>query len=372
MSKQTDDLETYLTIVKTELGDHPDAEDIIHELRTHVWDVADGIAAKTGSSVEDSFIMALEQMEEPQVLAKKFQIEQVPHTKMWTEPKSDLPERKITNQEFILLAIIGFFVATIILSIILWVDQLTDTKLDPFNFIVGLVQVAILIALIIGFLYYRDEKVFKNQVQKLRNKFSKTKEKEDDAPASEIEQSKKKKDDCSSDEICEIYGVHILGLLKVIFGFLIILGALYVTFIAQWELFTDNWFSIGLIVFIFLQIIDIIEGMIRMVIGEIRISRLICSIVEMFHFMGTVILVIFYPFDIAGWFETINDPTARSIVDAINNVISRPDHTFRIVMGVLAVFILMSALSNAAKFEEWKPSQHRSLTISSDQPVEES
>ena len=72
------------------------------------------------------------------------------------------------------------------------------------------------------------------------------------------------------------------------------------------------------------------------------------------------------------WFETINDPTARSIVDAINNVISRPDHTFRIVMGVLAVFILMSALSNAAKFEEWKPSQQRSLTISSDQPIKES
>ena len=107
-----------------------------------------------------------------------------------------------------------------------------------------------------------------------------------------------------------------------------------------------------------------------MFVGEIRISRFIHSTVAILYFLGTIIMVIFYPFDIAGWFETITDPTARSIVDAITSVTSRPDYWFRIFMIVGAVFALMDAFYNLGKFGMWEPSQQKSLTIK--QPLDES
>ena len=370
MNNTMNDLEAYLNIVKAELGHHPDAEDIIQELRAHIWDVANGIAAKIGSSVEESFIMALEQMEEPQILGSKFQIEELPPTPIWKEPRSVLPEKKLTDREFILLGIIGLFAATVILSIISWVDQLTDTNLDSFNFIVGLVQVAILIALIVGFLYYRNEHEFKNQVQNLRDKFGKMEVKEVVAPTLVLGPKTEKKDDCLSDEMKDALELHFQGLFQIILGILVIIATLYITFIAKWDLFTDYWFSIGLFVVIFLQIADIIKGTIKMFVGEIRISRLIHCTVGILYFLGTIIMVVFYPYDIAGWFETITDPTARSIVDAITSVISRPDYWFRIFMIVAGVFALMDAFYNLGKFGMWEPSHQKSLTIKP--PLEES
>ena len=79
-----------------------------------------------------------------------------------------------------ILAVIGFFAATIILSIISWVEQQTSTDLGFLNFILGLFQFGILISLIIAYFYYRNEQEFQRQMQKLKHTFEKIEKGEED------------------------------------------------------------------------------------------------------------------------------------------------------------------------------------------------
>ena len=100
MNKQVESVEQYLNEVGMHLGDLADKDQIIIELRAHIWDLANQLSINKGLSVQEAFDDAILRMEDPQILASKFLDEEPTSTKVdWKAPITT-PESKIKNEQF--------------------------------------------------------------------------------------------------------------------------------------------------------------------------------------------------------------------------------------------------------------------------------
>jgi hypothetical protein len=352
----TKDFTDYLNTVREALGSHPQVDDIIQELHDHIWDSASNISKKTGYSVQEAFKIALREMEDPNILATNFLHDQGNFIEgNWREPKSVLPEKKLTGLDFLILAVIGILASTALVSLVSWISQISGSSLDPLNFTFTLIQFIFIVAILVGYFYYKDEQEFKDQLENLRKRFNKIKEKE---PISDETKYK-----------FSAFGIHMQGFFQTVWAVVFFIGVLYVTFIAQWKLFNDYWYSIGLILMTFLMIFEVIQGTIKMVVGEIRVSRLIYSTNQMFMVAFTVIIILFYPFEFNTWLPAITNPNWNWVPDLIFSLTNDPDYVIKTGLGILAIFALMDGIYNINKFGKWKPSYHKSLVFK--QPTEE-
>ena len=167
MNDKHEDVEQYLAEVGRYLEPLPDKDQILKELRAHIWDLANRISDKGKDlTIQDCFEQALMMMEEPKVLASKF-LEEEPDEKEWRAPLRT-PETKMENEQFIILAVVG--VGAVIVFSWLMNYFVKEPIVSMFSFLLGLGVTGIFIVM----LYVNDERLFKEQIGKLRQTFQRT------------------------------------------------------------------------------------------------------------------------------------------------------------------------------------------------------
>ncbi|MHA2365918.1 MAG: hypothetical protein ACXAC7_18305 [Candidatus Hodarchaeales archaeon] len=376
MSNQYGDVENYLKEVQTFLGDLPDKETIIQELRTHIWDLANDFSEKKGISVQKAFTLALQEMEDPQILAARFleeeKLDQVidsKSTSSWKAPARDIPEYKIEPIQFLVVGVIGIL---LVLAMAALVAITTD---DPFVFVISLIFGVLTIGLFMFILYYKDDQIYQEQITLLRTKF--TKWKGDTQPKLD-----KMKSNLQKTKVSPIWGNlggHLEG-----FGnfFLLILLSFVVmwltfgqgnfkigdtdinvgpdSFFTDFQLFDEKlWIPVGVTLVFIIIGIKMIQALIQIAVGKIQVSRLISAFVNVIIASCFTLLVIFYPFTLeqaliyifTDFTTIVDDPT----------VFSQADMWVRLILGIIAIVHFLNAIYDIIKFGYWKTSERKSL-----------
>lgn len=413
MKKDITDVESYLSEVRKYLASLPDADAIVSELRSHIWDTANKISIEDGVSVEDSFRYALAQMEDPRTLASNFvdeEVVQTAPTKPTTEsstvvqlkqPATAVPETKVNDKQFFALGIVGFIVVMMLATI-----ASIDTE-QPAIFIVSFIVGTLAIGAFTFILYFYDEKLFNEQLDQLRIKFNKISTKIVDDVSKTIDKRKSYGSNRNSGAafvnkdgepvkvqsrnvgyyatrksrtgiqyyVKEItskgtskwtFLEHLGGLFSFIFQALLMGFLLALDYGTDVPLFNDNWHYTGMILVFSTLGIQMIASLIRLVVGRIRATRLISAFVSLVVGSCAVALVIIYPFTLG---EAFNFALAAKIDDpeALHALVTYGDSVFRTILAVIAGISFMKAAYNIFKFGSWRPSDNKSLLVRSEQ-----
>ncbi len=355
------EIDQYLLLVRKKLSMLPDAEDIVQELRTHIWESANKFASRDNLPIEQAFRKALNQMEDPEILASRFYEESGYEYSSSDSPssatssssssfsqnfqsKSVIPEKKLDQDKFFLIAILGF-VASMIIG-----GTLITTINDPVISVLGsLIQMVAFVAFI-GYLYYRDDQNFKDQLALLRQKFEKG--------FSNKNKPKGSKKKFFSPQV-EAFFVHLGGVLGAIFMFIVLLFLAFISYINVQPIFNDYWFSIGIIGFFIMIGLQMIYFAVQAFVGQVRGLRMLGAFINLISAIIIFVLIFYYPFTIgegitklAG--SSLTDPQAIAFLTKI-------DYYIRIVMGVAVAINLMKAVYSIFKFETWKAKDTKSL-----------
>ncbi|MHA2249001.1 MAG: hypothetical protein ACXAD7_01505 [Candidatus Kariarchaeaceae archaeon] len=358
------DVDEYLRFVRNELQDLPDCEGIIQELRNHIWDLAAGISSTKFANTEDSFIEALKLMELPEVLAQKFidEDQQTKETKTMQDrlvvPASSIPEKRISVRQFSILGIVASIILSILSSIS--VDQYDVTVISDTNgntvteevtIIPYLLLGLVFILATIGILYKNDEWLYKKQVSNLRQKFT-MKDKSNLADNQLTPGVYAKPSNTRWQAISE----HIDGLIEVILYTFVLIVFIAATIMNDQDFFTDNWYYVGFTAISLDLGARIIRAGIRMIVGQVRISRLISAIVNFISGISRIILVIFYPFN----FDDQGNDLTIQIVSADPQFTSS-DALMVFILSVLATISFLLVIYDFMKFGLWGSHEQKSL-----------
>ena len=169
MNKSVESVEQYLNEVSMHLGNLADKNQVITELRAHIWDLANKLSVDKGLSVQEAFDHAILRMEDPQILASKFLDEEPsPSRADWRTPITT-PESKIKNEQFLLITIVGIASLAIIALLIRVPSSPLTSIASVLTFILGV----LVIGMFVLALYFYDEKLFREQIANLRETFLK-------------------------------------------------------------------------------------------------------------------------------------------------------------------------------------------------------
>jgi len=285
LNKQVESVEQYLNEVSMHLGGIADKEQIINELRTHIWDLANQLSIEKGLSVQDAFDHAILRMEEPQNLASKFLDEEPSPTKAdWRTPITT-PETKIRNEQFLLIALVGVVGVTIMALIISFTTSSDSliTVATFLSFIFGILAIGMFIAI----LYFYDEKLFREQIEKLRETFLKPIEdrktqltdKKQNSMFESKEHTKTKTPSFWSafgEHLGGFFGAFFIGLVFIFFLLVDIMGVIPLD---HWS--NDNWDFYGSIAIYTLLGAGFIESVFELIFGRIRATRLVSACASM-------------------------------------------------------------------------------------------
>ncbi|MHA1972902.1 MAG: hypothetical protein ACTSW1_07910 [Candidatus Hodarchaeales archaeon] len=362
MSNNYENVEEYLKEVDKYLGSLPDKEQILKELRAHIWDQANRIAESgKGLTIQESFDQALMMMENPKTLAAKF-LEEETETNDWKSPVLT-PENKITNEQFIVLAVLGFG-AVAVLGLILQIIS-NDPLVSIIAFFLGLIA----IVLFIMFLYISDEKLFREQLYKLRVSFQRSYDeiKEEFMKRQRTPPTDKEivvfysEDEEKSKEVgfWGAFGEHLGGFIGGILTAVLIAFLIYLD-ISEFPLFNNNWYFVGAAAtYISLGTILVYSAFL-VLFGKIRIGRLLSAIKNFIEAACAVILLLYYPFTLSTAIFGISTAEILANPD-LYKIIGSADIILKWVIGVSGVISFLSALYDIFKFGSWKPSDRKSL-----------
>ena len=373
MNDKHEDVEQYLAEVGRYLEPLPDKDQILKELRAHIWDLANRISDKGKDlTIQDCFEQALMMMEEPKVLASKF-LEEEPDEKEWRAPLRT-PETKMENEQFIILAVVG--VGAVIVFSWLMNYFVKEPIVSMFSFLLGLGVTGIFIVM----LYVNDERLFKEQIGKLRQTFQRT-------FASEIRHKYYKqiydeiRHEVEKDtqpvlerKVVEYYHeekpvkeVSYLGAFGEHFGGFIggIFTAFFMALLFYWDisgfpLFNENWYYIGAFALYISLGVDLLYFGSLVLIGKIRVSRILSAGKNFVGAISAVVLVMFFPFTIDLALQAVMpadffaSPDFMWILSNINNIV-------RVIIGIVGLINLLEGLYDIFKFGTWKPSDRKSL-----------
>ena len=358
------EIDQYLHLVRKKLSMLPDAEEIVQELRTHIWESANKFATRDNLPIEQAFRKALDQMEDPEILANRFYEESgyeysssdIQSTPSYSQNssfaqsfqnKSVVPERKLEQDKFLIITIMGFAASMIIGG------TLIATIKDPVISILGsLIQMGAFLGFIL-YLYYRDDQTFKEQIALLREKFEK-----EFANKNKGRKGKKRRK-FVSDRV-QILFIHIGGVLGAMFMFFVLILLTVVSYIYVQPFFNDYWFSVGLIGFYIMIGSQMIYYVVQAFLGKVRGLRMLEVIINFLSAIIIFILIFYYPFtigkgiiEVAG--SSLTDP------DVITFLSTKIDYYIRIIMGIVVAVNLMKAIYGIFKFETWKAKDTKSL-----------
>lgn len=361
MNKQVESVEQYLNEVSMHLGGIADKEQIINELRTHIWDLANQLSIEKGLSVQDAFDHAILRMEKPRNLALKFLDEEPsPRKTDWRTPIT-IPETKIRNDQFLLIALVGV-VGVAIMALIISFTTRSDSLITVatiLSFIFGILAIGMFIAV----LYFYDEKLFREQIEKLRETFLKPLE-EKKAQITEKKQNSmfisKIPTKVKTPSFWSALFEHLGGLFGAFFISLVFIFFFIIDVMDVVPLYNDNWDSIGLIAFYGLLGAGFVKSVFELIFGRIRATRLVCAFASMAAVLCCIILIIFYPFTVESALTSIYPDMIISFnMDSIG--IDSIETGVKVIIGIFGIFQFLFVLYNIFKFGAWKPSDRKSL-----------
>lgn len=351
-------IEQYLHLVRKKLGDLPDTEIIIQELRTHIWDLANNLSIKKGLAIQDAFTQALEQMEDPDILASKFldvnttgtglYISTPKKINSWNAP-SLVPDRKITAPELLIVAIFGFILTMFMATIV------TITTSNSGIFVVTFILGIIATGGFAFFLYFQDERTFQEQLTKLKMHFEKNKTRS----SNNITNYKNKFEKTFSNPTVQAFFEHFSALMGLIGEFFMLGIILYLSFTDSIPIFNNKWYPTGMTIVLIMMSIQIIATAIHVFTGRIRISRLINGVEASTSGVAFLLLALYYPFTFGAAFlyffeKSITDPKTIQSLTQIDSAIPS-------ILTIIGILLLMSAIYNFIKYTMWKPTERRSL-----------
>ncbi|MFX0094719.1 MAG: hypothetical protein ACFFBD_23485, partial [Candidatus Hodarchaeota archaeon] len=242
MTKQLESVEQYLEQVSKYLEPLSDKDQIITELRAHIWDQANRLSEENKElSVQAAFDQAIRMMENPEILAAKFLEEESGTTRIDWKAPIKAPEVKVKNEQFLILAIVGFG-AVIVMS---WILQMTTD--EPVISIVSLILGIFATGMFILGLHLSDEKLFRKQLTRFRELFQKPPSLSKGTPNTSGAGMSFVKD--GSITIKEVgfwraFGEHFVG---VIIGIFIVFAFAFLFLLETMNLplFNDKWYPIG-------------------------------------------------------------------------------------------------------------------------------
>lgn len=328
-------VEEYLTQVSKSLKSFPEKDQILAELRAHIWDVAHDISATEQVSVTKAFEIALDRVEEPQILANRFLKEYEDFETRFS------PETQIQERQFLLMGILGLTFVAVISFIFTLISQ--ETLLF---WIFTLVPGGILTVICIGYFYYRDRQDFKEQVEIFRTQIRE-----------QLFEGKKKELTPSSS--WRALGEHISGLIGVFLTLAVILLVFWIDITAAAPLFNENWYISGAIACYIAWITSLIRYIAKVFLGQIRVSRLFNAANNLITSLALSTLVVAYPFTIG---LAVTKAIGSGIVGSSTlGILGNADFYLHIIFAIAAVVSAISAVYNLFKFGVWQPEEKRSL-----------
>lgn len=363
------EIDQYLHLVRKKLSMLPDAEAIVSELRTHIWESANKFATRDHLPIEQAFHKALDLMEDPEILANRFYEESgydypsssIPSSTSTSSgssfsqsfhQRSIVPERSLDHDKFYFIALLGFIASMLIGGILI------TTIKDPLISLIGtLIQIGAFLGFI-GYLYYTDDQNFKIQIAKFREKFEKAHAQHQQEKISRRKLRHQKK---WLSPQTQAFFVHLGALLGAIVMFLMLLLLTYVSYINVQPFFNDNWYSIGFIGFATLIGLQMIYYCTKVFLGQVRGMRMFESLINFVSAIVIIFMILYYPFTIGhGILElagtSITDPNTITILAT-----GKLDYYIRIFMGITVIINIMKGLYGIFKFGTWKEKDTISL-----------
>ena len=320
-------VDKYLTEVGSHLNALVDKDQILNELRQHIWDVAQAISQEENVPETQAFEIALTQMETPKTLAEKFLGESTQHERF-------SPERKITEQNFLIIGLLGCgFVA--VASAIYTIISSETWIFWVFTFIPGM-------ALVLGsllYFYFYNEKEFQEQMILFREEIQK-----------QFKTGKTAKPVGFWGSLTTHLG-GLIGALSVLFAMILVL---WIDINDVLPLFNDNWYYTGAFACYIAWITSFFTYLSRLFLGQIRISRLISAADNTIGSLCLTTLFIIYPF-------TVGDALVSLLGSTIPSFLVNADFFLQIIFGIAAIVMIISAMYDFFRFGIWLPEDKKSL-----------
>ncbi|UCG02959.1 MAG: hypothetical protein JSW11_03015 [Candidatus Heimdallarchaeota archaeon] len=356
MNKQYETVDEYLDQVRMYLEPLSDKDQIIKELRAHIWDQANRLSEEnSGLTIQAAFHQALLMMENPKTLADKF-LEEEP-SDFATDWKSPIkvPETKVKNEQFLVLAIVGF-AAVIIMALAIQMIS-NDIAVSILAVIIGILA----IGMFTFGLYLSDERLFQEQLDRFREMFQKPKSSQKAMEASSVSFIREKP---VTKEVgfWSAFGEHLGGFL----------GGVFITFVIAFiflleqmpffnlPLFNENWYPIGALATYGALLAGLAYCIFLVVFGRIRVTRLASAGRNIIGFICAVILIWYYPFTLELAILAQNIPEVMTNSDLLF-LVGRSDLFLRLIIGISGIISGISALYDIFKFGAWQPSDRKSL-----------
>ena len=363
MNNINEQVNDYLNEVRHHLEPLSDKEQILKELKAHIWDLAHEISSsKDRLTIQDGFDQALLIMEDPKTLASKFIEEESNISSEWKSPLTT-PESKIQNEQFIILAAVGFAGVISIAFILQLVTN--DPLISILSFVLGIFGTAFFILT----LYITDEKSFKEQVTKMREAFQKSYDEikvEFDRRTTPV--PKKAMVEFYPSEKSEVIkevgfwgalGQHLGGVISGFFLSLFLAFLIYLE-VSGIPVFNENWYFISGMALYFSLFVDIGYSAFVVIFGRIRLTRLISAGQNIISGLSGIVVLIYYPFTVAQAF-TATFPTDFVSNPDLSQIVSSADVGVQAIIGLVIVISFLSALYDVFKFGAWKSSDRKSL-----------
>ncbi|MFW9905057.1 MAG: hypothetical protein ACFFFH_12035 [Candidatus Thorarchaeota archaeon] len=354
MNKQLETVDKYLEQVGKYLEPLSDKDQIIKELRAHIWDQANKLSEENrGLSVQAAFEQAILMMEDPKTLADKF-LEEEPSdfASDWKSPIK-VPENKIQNEQFLVLAIVGF-AAVIIMALTIQIIS-NDLIVSIIAVIIGMLA----IGMFTFGLYLSDERLFQEQLDRFRGLFQKSESSPEKPMKTSLFIQEKPAKEVG---FWSAFGEHLGGFLG---GVFIIFVIAFIFLLEQMPLFNlplfnENWYPIGALATYGALVIGLVYCVFLVVFGRIRVTRLASATRNIIGFICAVILIWYYPFTLELAILAQNIPEIMGDPDLLL-LVSKSDLFLRLIIGITGIISGISALYDVFKFGAWQPSDRKSL-----------
>lgn len=321
-------VDKYLTEVGSHLNVLADKDQILSELRQHIWDVAQAISQEENVPVIQAFEIALTQMETPKTLAERFLGEYTERGERYS------PERKMTEQHFLIIGLLGFvFVA--VASAVYTIISNETWIFWVFTFIPGM---ALALSALLYFYFY-NEKEFQEQMILFREEIQK-----------QFKTGKKDKPVGFWGALTTHLG-GLIGALSVLFAMILVL---WIDINDVLPLFNDNWHYTGAFACYIAWITSFFTYLSRLFLGQIRISQLISAADNTIGSLCLTTLFIIYPF-------TVGDALVELLGSNIPSLLVNADFFLQIIFGIAAIVMIISALYDFFRFGMWLPEDKKSL-----------
>jgi hypothetical protein len=355
--KEHETVEKYLEEVSNYLEPIADRDQILDELRTHIWELANQTSSKNPNlTIQAAFAQAVLRMEDPQILASKFlEEESTDFITDWKAPIT-VPEKKVQNEQFLIIAIIGFASVLVISWIIQMVSQ--NSLVTVISIFLGLLAAGLFT---LG-LYLSDERLFKEQLTRFREFLQKpsTVGKEIKAPTGGKATFVQAETGYKEVGFWSAFGEHLGGLFGGIFIGILMAFIFILDTTNPLPLFNENWNIIGRLAIYCALGTSLAYSAFLVIFGRIRVTRLFSAAKNVIGLICAVILILNYPFTLELAILAQNIPEVMSDADLLT-LVSYADFNLQVIIGISGVISGISALYDTFKFGAWKLSDRKSL-----------